>query len=296
MKSKDQIFRFLVDHTPIRGQLISLDASWQQCFQQSDAGELAKTLLGHALSATTLLASSLKIDGSLTLQIRGQGAIHLLVTEATNNRTIRGLVRQSREVDNPEASLKEIFEADKIVFTIDNGKGKPHQGIVPLSGSNLSEALEAYFEQSEQLPTRLWLACNESSASGLLLQKLPESSKTEHHEDTDSWNRLTQLASTITDQELLELDENEILHRLFHEESIRLFDAEPVRFQCSCSRNKTSNMIKSLGKTEADDILTEKGKIQVSCEFCNAIYEFDSVDVKQLFESDINLPDKKTTH
>jgi len=291
MKPNDQIFRFLVDHTPIRGQLISLDTSWQKCYQQSDASEYAKSLLGNALAAVTLLASTLKFDGNLTLQIRGQGAIHLLVAQATNDRTIRGLVRQSGEIENSDATLKEIFEADKIVISIDNGKGKPHQGIVPLTGSSLSEALEAYFEHSEQLPTRVWLACDESSASGLLLQKLPG-----ELEDKDSWNRLTQLASTITDQELLELDENEILHRLFHEESIRLFDAEPVRFQCGCSRNKISNMIKSLGKSEADDILTEQGKIQISCEFCNASYEFDSVDVKQLFESEINLSDNNTTH
>jgi len=291
MKSNDQIFRFLIDHTPIRGQLISLDASWQKCYQQSDASEYAKELLGHALAAVTFLDSTLKIDGSLTLQIRGRGAIHLLVAQATNDRTIRGLVRQSHEIENPDASLQEIFKADKIVITIDNGKGKPHQGIAPLTGFSLSEALEAYFEHSEQLPTRVWLASNESSASGLLLQKLPG-----ELEDKDSWNRLTQLASTITDQELLELDENEILYRLFHEESIALFDAEPVRFQCSCSRNKTSNMIKSLGKSEASDILHEQGKIQISCEFCNANYEFDSVDVKQLFESDMNLPENYTTH
>ena len=289
MKSNDQIFRFLVDHTPIRGQLVSLDASWQKSFQQSDASDFAKTLLGQALAAIALLAGTLKIDGSLTLQIRGQGPIHLLVAEATNKRTIRGVVRQSSELSNPDAPLSEIFGADKIVITINTGKGKPHQGIVPLSGSSLSEALEAYFQHSEQLPTRLWLACNESSASGLLLQKLP--GKTE---DKDSWNRLTQLASTITDQELLELDENEILHRLFHEESIRLFDPEPVRFECSCSRDKTGNMIKSLGKIEAEDILNEQGRINVSCEFCNADYKFDRIDVEQLFKSEVNLTSTST--
>lgn len=291
MKNNDLIFRFLVDHTPIRGQLISLDASWQKCFEQSDAGSPAKILLGHALSAVALLAGTLKIDGSITLQVRGQGAIHLLVAQATNERTIRGIVRQSEEPQNPQASLTEIFGSDKMVITIDNGKGQPHQGIVPLTGASLSEALEAYFEKSEQLPTRLWLACNESSASGLLLQKFPGQT-----EDEDSWNRLTQLASTITDQELLKLDENEILHRLFHEESIRLFEAEPVRFQCSCSRDKTLNMIKSLGKSEVDDILAEKGKLNVSCEFCNARYEFDCIDIEQLFGSEVSSPANKTRH
>jgi len=291
MKNKDLIFRFLVEHTPIRGQLISLDASWQKCFARTDAGETAKTLLGHALSAVALLASTLKIEGKLTLQIRGQGAIHLLVAQATSNRTIRGLVRQSSELKNSSSSLQKIFDADKIVLTIDNGKGKPHQGIVPLMGSSLSEALEGYFEQSEQLPTRLWLACDESSASGLLLQKLPGET-----EDEDSWNRITQLASTITDQELIELDENDILHRLFHEESIRLFDPEPVHFDCSCSQEKTLNMIKSLGEDEALDILSEQGEVSISCEFCNAQYTFDSVDIAQLFKSEKTLPESKTRH
>ncbi len=295
MKKNDQTIRFLIDNTPVRGQLISLDASWQKCIQQSKAGEFAKTLLGNALSAITLLASTLKIDGNITLQIRGQGAIHLLVAQATNKRAIRGVVRQSRELKNTNIPLKEIFESDQMVVTIDTGKGKPHQGIVPLIGSSLSEAFEAYFENSEQLPTRLWLACNENRASGLLLQKLP-GDMTGEHEDKDSWNRLTHLASTITDKELLELDDNEILHRLFHEESIRLFEAEPVRFECNCSREKTSDMIKSMGQKEAEEILLEQGKINIHCEFCDTNYEFDSVDVKQLFESELSLPPTQTRH
>ncbi len=295
MKDYDQIFHFLVDNTPIRGQLISLDASWQKCYQQSEADDFAKTLLGNALSATTLLANTLKIEGNITLQIRGQGAIHLLVAQASNKRSIRGIVRQSAELPENELTLSEIFETDKIVITIDNGKGKPHQGIVPLTGSMISEALEAYFAHSEQLPTRLWLACNETSASGLLLQKLPEELSHEV-EDKDSWNRLTQLASTITDQELLELDAREILKRLFHEESIRIFEPEPVYFACSCSREKTLNLIKSLGENEAGDILAEQGEIKINCEFCNASYEFDAVDVKQLFESDVKIPTTQTRH
>ncbi len=291
MTDKDQIFRFLIENTAVRGQLISLDASWQKCLQKSDADEIANRLLGQALSATTLLASTLKINGNLTLQIRGQGAIHLLVAQATNKNTVRGLVRQTRALQNTELSLSEIFESDKMVITIDTGNPKPHQGIVPLTGSNISSALEAYFEHSEQLPTRLWLACNETSASGLLLQKLPGET-----EDKDSWNRLTQLASTVSDDELLSLGANEILHRLFHEESVRLFDTEPVHFECSCSREKTRNMVKSLGKSEANDILAEQGNININCEFCNAQYIFDSVDIKQLFQSDINSPSTNTRH
>ena len=173
MKQHDQVFRFLVEDTPIRGQLISLDASWQKCRQRSDASDFARNLLGQALGAITLLASTLKMDGHLTLQIRGTGPIHLLVAQATSQRTLRGLIRESGEIPADPQSLEQLFGSDKLVITIDSGRGHRHQGIVALTGSTLREAFQAYFEQSEQLPTQLWLACNETSVSGLLLQKLP---------------------------------------------------------------------------------------------------------------------------
>ena len=291
MKQHDQVFRFLVESTPIRGQLISLDASWQKCRERSDASPEAKTLLGQALSAVALLASTLKIDGNLTLQIRGQGPVHLLVAQATSKRSVRGLVRQSGTLDDSQQTLQQVFGSDKIIITIDSGNGHRHQGVVGLTGNSLTDALQAYFEQSEQLPTRLWLACSETSASGLLLQKLPG-----QEEDLDSWNRLTQLASTITDQELLQLDAAEILHRLFHQESIRLFESEPLRFDCSCSRERSLTMIKSLGRDEAMEILQEQGKINISCEFCNAQYHFDLIDIEQLFASDDHLTPSPTQH
>ncbi len=291
MKNQDQLFRFVFDHTPIRGQLLSLDASWQKCLQRSDADEFARTMLGHALAAVTLLASTLKIDGNITLQIRGQGPIHLLVAQSNKQRGVRGLVRQSHSVEQQQASLQEVFGADKMVITIDNGRGKPYQGIVPLSGSTLQQALEAYFEHSEQLPTRIWLASNQTSASGLLLQKLPGEDI-----DSDSWNRITQLASTITEQELIELSEQDLLHRLFHEETLRLFESEPVHFSCSCSRDRTLNMIKSLGRAEADDILREQGTITVTCEFCNNRYDFDPIDIQQLFSDHEEFPGSQSIH
>ncbi len=291
MKNNDQLFRFVFDDTPIRGQLLTLDASWQKCLQRSDVDGYAQTILGHALAAVTLLASTLKIDGNITLQIRGQGPIHLLVAQSNNQRSVRGLVRQSQSVEQPAATLQELFGADKMVITIDSGKGKPHQGIVPLRGSTLQDALEAYFEHSEQLPTRIWLASNENSASGLLLQKLPGEDI-----DSDSWNRVTQLASTITEHELIELSEQELLHRLFHEETLRLFESEPIHFSCSCSREKTLNMIKSLGKAEADDILNEQGQISVTCEFCNNRYDFDPIDIEQFFSNDNEFPGSQSVH
>ena len=271
--------RFLFEQNPIRGQHVSLDASWQKIVEQSDASGFALTLLGHALTAVTLLVDTLKIDGSVSLQIRGSGAIHLLVAEATSGNTVRGMVRQSRELDG-QISLQEIFATDKLVITIKNGSAKPHQGIVPLRGDTLSLALQAYFEQSEQLPTRFWFACNESSATGMLLQKLPAESA-----DNDAWDRVLHLASTTSIKELLELKAEKLLHRLYHEEDLRLFKANTISFACSCSQQRTRDMLISLGRDEVDDIVNKENEIAITCEFCNARYAFDSIDVEQLFRS-----------
>ncbi len=291
MKQLDQILRFLIDNSPIRGQLIRLDKSWQQCQAHLEADEFAQKLLGQALSAVTLLASTLKIDGKITLQIRGQGAIHLLVAQATSENTMRGLVRLNSRVKDESASLADIFLADKMVITIDNGKSKPHQGIVPLVGVSIQQALDAYFEHSEQLPTRLWLASNDQTSAGLLLQKMPGEVL-----DEDVWNRVLHLASTLSEDELLTLPPEEILFRLFHEESLHLFDPEPIAFACNCSRQRTADVIKSLGHKEAMEILKEQGKIQINCEFCNAEYLFDSIDIEQLFNPEADPSSSSTLH
>ena len=277
MKDTDQSRRFIFEQNPIRGQHVSLDSSWQKIISQSNAKGYAQIILGQALAAVTLLVDTLKINGSVTLQIRGNGAIHMLVVEATSNNTIRGIVRQSREL-NTETSMQNIFGTDKLVITIKNGPGKPHQGIVPLSGSSLSDALQGYFDQSEQLPTRFWFACDSNSAVGMLLQKLPDESA-----DSDAWNRLLHLASTTSDEELLDLKAEKLLYRLFHEEDLRLFDADVISFACSCSAQRTRDMLISLGKSEVEEIINEQNQILITCEFCNAEYHFDSVDLKQIF-------------
>ena len=290
MKNADQIHRFLFDENPIRGQHISLDASWRQIAEQSQAEGMALTLLGNALAAAALLVETLKIDGSISLQIRGSGAIHLLVVEATSDQSIRGIVRQSKALTDQQ-SLAEIFETDKLVITIKNGNAKPHQGIVALSGNNLAEALQVYFAQSEQLPTQFWFACDEHTASGMLLQKLPAT-----EEDSDAWNRITLLANTTQADELLKLSANQLLQRLFHDENLRLFEPDVVRFACTCSLERTHDMLLSLGKTEIDAMLEEQDEIAITCEFCNYQYQFDKVDLALLFNDKETQPISPTRH
>jgi len=290
MKDHDQLKRFLFTNSPIRGEHVSLDTSWQEIVAQSDIKGRALTLLGHALTAATLLVETLKIEGSVSLQIRGTGAIHLLMAEATSAHTIRGILRQSRELTD-ETTLQEIFESDKLVITIRSQTGSPHQGIVPLDGDSISDALQAYFDQSEQLPTRIWFSCDEQSATGLLLQKLPAEQK-----DKDAWNRILHLAETTQEKELLELKAETLLHRLFNEEILEVFEAKPIKFSCTCSQQRTRDMLLSLGKQEIDNLIEEQNEVAITCEFCNANYTFDKVDLEQLFIDGDNLLLSSTQH
>ncbi len=290
MKKLDQIQRFLFEDHAIRGQHSFLDDSWQQVVRQSGAEGLALTLLGQALTAATLLVETLKIDGSVSLQIRGSGAIHLLVVEASSEHSIRGLVRQTRPLGE-QRLLAEIFESDKLVITIKNGKARPHQGIVPLIGGSLAEALQTYFDQSEQLPTRLWFACDRQTASGLLIQKLPEPV-----DDSDAWNRISLLAETLQQEELLELPVEQLLHRLFHEEKLRLFEPAPIQFSCTCSMERTRDMLISLGKAEIDNMIASRDEVSITCEFCNQQYQFDKVDLVLLFQGNETVLSNSTKH
>jgi molecular chaperone Hsp33 len=290
VSGQDQIQRFIFDEFPIRGEHVSLHQSWQQIVSQSDAEGPALMLLGEALCATALLVNTLKIEGSIRLQIRGSGPIHLLVAEAYSDNSIRGVVRQNKPVVGG-APLADLFQTDKLVITINSGKAKPHQGIVSLTGNNLSEALQAYFDYSEQLPTRLWLAVDEKNCRGLLIQKLPGD-----FTDTDAWSRIGILTDTITSQELLETDAKTLLRRLYHQEVYRLFDIEPLRFSCSCSLQRTQDMLFGLGEKEVNSILEEQDNVSITCEFCNKQYSFGAIDIKQLFKSIPISPEHTTRH
>ncbi len=290
MKQPDLVYRFLFEEEDIRGQHVSLDNSWQRIVQQSEAEPTALLLLGQALAAASLLVETLKIEGSISLQIRGDGPVHLLMAEATSRHSIRGIVRQNRSIEAGQ-SLESIFSANALVITINAGEKKPYQGIVPLQGDSLTAILQTYFDQSEQLPTRLWLAASLESASGLLLQQMPG----EEH-DADGWNRLLMLTETVADEELLQLETTQLLHRLYHQEKLRLFPAESMSFACSCSRQRTQDMLHSLGEAEIKSILAEQGEIKITCEFCDARYQFDAVDLGEVFSEADSQPSTPSLH
>lgn len=290
MKSLDQSQRFLFDKYPIRGQYVSLDESWARIVAQSGLEGRALTLLGEALASMVLLVDTLKIKGSVILQVRGRGPLGLLVVEANSKNQIRGIARLVGEITD-EMDLAQIFGCEYFVITIKTDGAEPHQGIAPLQGANFADALEHYFATSDQLATRFWLTCDKDNVSGMLLQKLPGKAA-----DEDAWNRLVMLAHTLSAQELKLAELESLLYRLFHQEEIRLFDSNPLEFYCSCSRERTGAMLLTLGKTEVLEVLEQEGDVLVTCEFCNQHYRFDSIDVEQVFLSSERIEPSITAH
>lgn len=286
--SADTLRRFMLERAHVRGEWLHLDHTWQAMLERSEYPAFVKTVLGEALTAAVLLAATIKHDGSLTLQIQGDGPIHLLVVQATAQGTVRGLARWSREADH--TTLPALFGTGQLVITLESHhSNERYQSLIPLEGESLSAALEAYFTRSEQLPTRLWLMSDDTAAAGILLQRLPQ-----EQASAEDWQRTSLLLDTLTRAELVQLEPEDLLFRLFHEEDVRLFDARDIRFHCECSRERVENMLRGLGQPEAEAVLEEQGKIEIICEFCNASYTLDAVDVGQLFKP--TMPGSDTLH
>jgi molecular chaperone Hsp33 len=276
-RDKDTLHRFLFERTNVRGELVHLDASWQAALERKDYPAPVRELLGQAFAAAALLSATIKFDGSLTLQVQASGPVTLLVVQATAARNLRGLAHWRGDIRH--GSFAELVGTGRLAITIDPGAmGERYQGIIDLQQDSLARCLEDYFRQSEQLATRLWLAADGESAGGMLLQELPRETQ-----DEDAWTRDVYLGETLRHDELLQLPAREILHRLYHEEDVRLFEGEPVSFRCSCSRERIETMLRGLGPAEVRDILEEQHTVRVDCEFCNQRYVFDVVDVEALF-------------
>ncbi|MFL6621973.1 MAG: Hsp33 family molecular chaperone HslO [Sulfurifustis sp.] len=274
----DNLQRFVFEDAPIRGEIVRLDATYRAVLDRRDYPPAVREVLGEMMAASALLASTLKFEGKLIMQIQGGGPIKLLMAECTDSGAMRALAQWHGDVE--PAPLEALVGGGKFVITIDPRNSRErYQGIVQLDGGSVATALQHYFEQSEQLETRLWLAADREQAAGMLLQKLPDTPL----EDADAWNRAVHLGSTLTRGELLSLPVREILRRLYHEQDIRLFARQPLAFRCSCSRERVEAVLRMLGKNEIDSILEERGNVDVDCEFCGAHYEFDSIDAAQLF-------------
>jgi molecular chaperone Hsp33 len=291
-KPSDNLQRFLFEQAPIRGEIVRLDAVWQSVLDRHNYPPILRDLMGELCAAAALLAATLKLQGSLVLQIHGKGAVKLLVVECSGDLELRATAKWEGEL--LQGTLQDLVGDGRFVITLDPKDGnQAYQGIVALEGESIAEILRNYMTRSEQLETILWLAANDTLATGMLLQKLPAQAESG---DADAWNRATQLADTLKPEELLTLTAGELVRRLYHEEDIRLFDAQMVTFRCSCSRENVARMLRMLGQEEVDSIILERGEVEVHCEFCNERYIFDRVDSDAAFADVMAIAANKTLH
>jgi molecular chaperone Hsp33 len=258
--------------------------------------------LGETVAASLLLAATVKFDGVLSLQLQGDGAVHLLLAQCSSGLGVRGLARyrEGEYGDGSAPRIGELIGAGNLTVTLETGDGaQRYQGIVPIAGQRLADALQVYFENSEQLPTRLWLHADARGASGMLLQRLPATDARRGLDVAavdDAWRRVQLIGETLTAEELHTLEDVQILHRLFNEDDVRLFEPAPVYFRCRCSRERVSGMLQGLGEAETRAVLAERGEVEVRCDFCNRAYLFDAVDVAQLFNAGVPSVSGSSVH
>ncbi|WP_213600968.1 Hsp33 family molecular chaperone HslO [Pseudoxanthomonas japonensis] len=279
--STDALTRFLLPAAGVRGVAVRLDETWRTVAGRADYPASARELLGEASAATVLFTGHTKVDGRLSIQLRSQGSLRSLFAECTAAGTVRGIAQVSPHQDAPR-DLRDLGNDALLAITIENPGLDPrepqrYQSLVGLEASRLAEAFEDYFRQSEQLPTRLLLAADGDQACGLMLQKLPGDEG-----DDDGWNRAGALFDTLGEAELLATPVPDLLHRLFHEESLQILTQRPIRFGCSCSRERVESMLQSLGEEEATAALAD-GVAEVRCEFCGQEYRFSTVQIVELF-------------
>ncbi len=287
--SADSLHHFLFEDqlnkpTPIRGNLVHLNQTFQLAMQHQTLPPVLKIALGELMAASALLSATLKMQGALVLQLQSKGALKLLVVECSHDLKMRATAKwdDAETANLGNLSFIDLINHGHFIITLDPVDGEAYQGIVPIEGSTIAQMLQNYMLRSQQIDTSLWLHCDGMSASGMLLQKLPNIGETDYlNQDHDAWNRVNILAETVTDDELQNLAPETLLMRLFAEEDVRLFEAKPTQFRCSCSKAKVGNMLRLLGAPEVESILAELGKIEVNCDFCNKQYRFDAVDAVQ---------------
>ena len=291
--SKDTLRKFMFEGAPVRGELVELSDTWQQVQAHRTYPEAVNTLLGEMLAAAALLSANLKFNGSIIMQIHGDGPVRLLVVECDADLQMRATAKFDSDTIISDAALLpdlvNLHGNGRFVITLDPKEKLPgqqaYQGVVPLDGDSIASVIEHYMMRSEQLDTRLWLAADRTVSRGLLLQKLPVAGGIDAPVDDDlaTWDRTVMLSSTLKHAELLDTDIDTLMRRLFWEETIRVFEPKHPSFRCTCSRERVGNMLKMLGQPEVDSVLDELGQVSIDCEFCGQHYAFDKVDCAQLF-------------
>lgn len=312
----DTFKKYLLTDNSTRIQAVRLQSAWQTGLAHQSYPECIRSLLGELTAAAILLATNIKFQGSVVLQLQGDGPVSLIVVECTSELTFRATVSlRDPELVPAKGTLQTLLNgtgSGRFTVLLDPGRDTdmaPYQGIVPMEGDTVAEVLEAYMRNSEQLDTRLWLAADGNTVAGMLLQRLPDAGGirpthggTPNAPDStpesraESWNRVTQLASTLTQPELLQADIDTIIHRLFWQEPLLQLETRRVQWHCPCTRTRVGNMLRMLGRDEIESLLQEREHITVSCNFCGKPYEFDAVDCAALFVENLDDSGSRTLH
>ena len=302
VETKDTLQKFIFDNAAVRGELVEISDTWREIQARHGYPRAVRAMLGEMVAASALLSANLKFNGSIVMQIHGDGPVRLLVVECDADLRIRATAKLAPDAEvADDATLTHLLNVNgkgRFVITLDPLEKmpgqQPYQGIVPLDGDNVATVIENYMMRSEQLDTRLWLAADDKISRGMLLQKLPRHSgkadqtvQATEEEDLETWNRAVVLGSTLKQEELLSTDIETLLNRLFWEETIRVFDPQHPQFHCSCTREKVGNMLKMLGQPEVEAALSDLGELGINCDFCGKHYSFDKVDCAQLFAADV---------
>jgi molecular chaperone Hsp33 len=278
--TQDNLNRYIFEDLSVRGELVQLHETYHAILENKNYPAPIQRLVGELLVATSLLTATLKFEGSIAVQLQGDGPVKLAVINGDNEQKMRGVARW--EGDVPEnGNIHDLIGKGHMVITITPKKGERYQGVVGLEGDSVADCLEGYFAQSEQLKTRIILRTDPSTqhAAGMLLQILPDNKGTE-----EDFERLERLTETVKNDELFTLNAEEVLYRLYNQESVKLFDPQAVTFQCGCSRDRSAAAILSLPQNEVEDMMTETGHVTLHCDYCGSDYAFDAVDVAALFE------------
>ena len=289
MSSETDLTRkFIFEDADVRGEIVHLDGAYREILAIHQYPPGVSRLLGEFLAASVLLSTTIKFEGRLVLQAQGRGEVPLLMAECSNELAVRAIARGAQQATGTEFS--QLTSDGNLAITIEPLQGQRYQGIVPLEGSSLAACIESYFENSEQLATRLWLASDGDRAAGLLLQQLPEQVVRDAAQREDQWQHVCTLAETIERAEVLELEQETVLYHLFHEDRVRVFDGEAVRFDCSCSRERCHNALMSIGPSELLKLFEEQDEVSMDCEFCNQQYRFQRSDFDAQFGDTANSP------
>lgn len=273
MTTKDVLNRYLFDDMHARGELVQLEQTFKDIVANHSYPDGVKALLGELLAATCLLTATLKFEGEIAVQLQGDGPIGYMVINGNDRQIMRGIAKLKTHTD--ATSLSELIGKGNMIITIRPEKGEPYQGVVPLEKPTLAECLANYFETSDQIPTSMWLFTDlaQEKVAGSLVQLLPDAGDKE--QQMSDYEHLCQLTNTIKAEEIFSLEANELLHRLYHNEQVRIFDPQFVSYSCTCSEEKCLNTISQFKTEELQAILKEQGKVAMTCDYCLTTYAFD---------------------